>query len=584
MGRRYGATIAVAGVGLLAATAISVVPANAAPDVSTLAKSAQNVTHPGAEPASHGDTVNWVLGYDGAGAVGPATITDPIAGAGSTQSYVPGSLRVPPGWTPRWSTDGTTFQTTDPGAGTVTVRADTPAARPGGTTLDTPLQPPVQAAPVQTGGDGFAPILHRTQAGTIEAWNIYHHAGAATPKLVCTDLSTSTLCAGGPWPKALSTTPGPFGAGGGDIASTLIQHYVEDPDSGVIYYPAITATSVGVGCLDLTARANCGFWPLSSASYSLSGLVRNGGNVYGVGTSGQVLCMTMATHTPCAGQPYTPVVPAGFNFPGGHPHGSEIVVDGKLFASEGPSPVLGCFDLAALSACAGWASTKPVAGGAGDTFSAFAAYDTSGDAVGACAAAFSGGKPVMTCYTVAGAPLTAPTVLSSLSNGDYVFDPEVVTAPNGHVRGYFAAWLGSPGSTTCYDWTTAAPCAGFPLPALHPGVNGGSTRDYGYAYDSTTDCLVALGDAGVLFSIDPATGGSPLGWRTSPWPTSTCRRPQWTCGILVAARSPRRGWPRTEPLTCPASRSPRTRTSPSPRAWCSTTPTTSRAPTIRRWC
>jgi hypothetical protein len=520
MGRRHVAAISALGAGLLAAATIPVAPepAVAAPAASVLGKSAQNLTHPGANPVGHGDTVNWVLDYAGSG-TGPATVTDPITGAGATQSYVPGSLRVPPGWTPRWSTDGTTFGTTDPGAGTVAVRADTPAARPGGTTLDTPLQPPVQAAPTQTGGDGFTPILHRTAAGTTEAWNMYHHAGPGVPKLVCTDLATNTRCAGGPWPKQVSTAPGSFDGGAGDVGSTTTPTYVTDPGTGLTYYPAMTGSQVGVGCLDFAARANCGFWPLAPAApggaYSLAGVVTTGGNLWAVGTNGRPLCLTTATRTPCAGQPYPAIVPPNNNGPGGIYQGSAVVVGTRLFASSAPRggarPALGCFDTATLSPCAGWPAAKEYGTADWYTYNAFAAYDTSGAPAGVCSTAVNGaGNPRTACFTLAGAPLSVPSLLTQPSAGTWVFDPVVVTTPDGHLRSYFGAWQGgSAGSTTCYDWTTAGPCAGFPDPAFHPTVNGGVTRDYGYAYDTTTDCLIALGDSGVLFSVDPRTGASP---------------------------------------------------------------------------
>ncbi len=507
------------GAGLLAATLVSVVPASpaAAAAASTLAKSAQDITHPGANPVSHGDTVNWVLDYDSTGPAGPATITDPIANAGAAQSYVPGSLRVPPGWTPRWSTDGTTFQTTEPGSGTVAVRADTPSARPGGTSLDTPLQPPVQSAPSQTGGDGYTPILHRTPAGTTEAWNMYHHAAASSPKLVCTDLATNTRCAGGTWPTTVSTTPGPFGAPG-DIATPTISTYVEDPNTGVTYYPGMTASQVGVGCLDLAARANCGFWPLFPAApggaYSTAGMVTAGGNLWAVGSNGRPACLSMASHTPCAGQPYPAIVPANSNGPGEIYLGSAVMIGTRLFASSSPRggtrPELGCFDTVALAACAGWADSKEFGPADFYTYNAFAAYDTAGTPTGVCSTALNGAAaPAATCFTLADDPLAAPAFTVSAA-GTWVFDPEVVATRDGHLHSYFGAWQGgSPGSTTCYDWTTAANCAGFQNPAFHPTVNGGATRDYGYSYDSTTDCLIALGDAGVLFSVDPATGGSP---------------------------------------------------------------------------
>ncbi|MBB4986691.1 hypothetical protein [Streptomyces nymphaeiformis] len=96
-----------------------------------------------------------------------------------------------------------------------------------------------------------------------------------------------------------------------------------------------------------------------------------------------------------------------------------------------------------------------------------------------------------------------------MGNGVLVFNPEVVTTAT-DTRSYFPVWGGPvPGATLCYSWTTAQPCAGFPATATHPGVGGGATRDYGYTYDATTRCLIALGDAGILFSVDPGTGATP---------------------------------------------------------------------------
>jgi uncharacterized repeat protein (TIGR01451 family) len=84
------------------------------------------VTHPGAGQAGHGDVVNWVVDYTDNGPAAPtaATITDPV---NAGQTYVPGSLKVPPGWSPSWSTDGTTFQSTDTGAATTAPYAPAPS-------------------------------------------------------------------------------------------------------------------------------------------------------------------------------------------------------------------------------------------------------------------------------------------------------------------------------------------------------------------------------------------------------------------------------------------------------------------------
>lgn len=492
-----------------------------------LVKTVRNATSAGRLPAAHGDTLDWTITYRGTGTgdpAAPATITDPI---GAGQTYVPGSLHVPPGWTPGWSTDGSTFAGTDQGTATTAVRAaqQTPSAT--GTSLSGDLLPPVQAAARATGGDGFSPILFRAPSGDVEAWNIYHHTGPANPTLVCNDLSSGQPCPGGPWPRPLNTTAGPLGTGNtGDVYTPLTPQYVTDPSRpGVVYYPAVAAGSVGVGCLDLGARANCGYVALESSTGSpsaangLAGVVATGGKVYGVASTGEVLCMDMASRSPCAGQPFPAVVEPNHDAPGATYslyQGALAVAGGRVYASSSPQngsavTALGCFDPATAAVCAGWATPHPAGpNAAAYTYNAFVAYDTSGQPQGVCAADTTGGAPVTTCYTLDGAPLAAPaTGLGQLPSGALVFNPEVVNA-GGDNRSYFPSWGGGlNGGTVCYSWTHAAPCAGFPPVAGHPAVNGGVTRDYGYAYDSTTRCLYGLGDAGILFSMDPATGGSP---------------------------------------------------------------------------
>ncbi|WP_327290447.1 DUF7617 domain-containing protein [Streptomyces sp. NBC_01198] len=500
---------------------------------STLVKTAQNTTSPGAAQAQHADTLNWAVAYHSAATGDPAaaTVTDPISGAGTGQSYVPGSLHVPPGWTPQWSTDGSTFTGTDQGAATTAVRATDPSATGPGTGVSSDLLPPVQAATRTTGGDGFTPILFRAPSGDVEAWNIYHHSGPAAPLVVCNDLSSGQPCPGGPWPRPLNTAPGPLGSGNtGNVFTTLTPQYVQDPGRpGVVYYPAVAAGSVGAGCLDMGARADCGFFPLAAASGSpssangLAGLVAQGGKLYGVASTGQVLCLDIASQSPCAGQPFAAIVPPNHDLPGNTNalyQGSMVVGAGKVYASSAPMssgstapgrPALGCFDPATGAVCAGWTTPHPAGPNANAyTYNAFLAYDTAGQPTGVCTADSTGGSPSTSCYALDGGPLAAPaTGLDALPAGTLIFNPEVVNA-GGDNRSYFGVWGGPlPGDTVCYSWTHAQPCAGFPVVAGHPAVNGGVTRDYGYAYDATTRCLVGLGDAGILFSMDPATGSSP---------------------------------------------------------------------------
>ncbi|NUT46856.1 MAG: hypothetical protein HOV94_05970 [Saccharothrix sp.] len=501
--------------------AVLVVPGAAADPAptatSTLTKSVTGVS----APADHGATATWVVGYDNNGTgVGSATITDTV---GPGQAYAAGSLHVPPGWTPSWSTDGSTFQTTEPASGVVAVRARNDDARPGGTALSGLLTPPVQASATATGGDGFTPLLHRTPTGALQAWNIYHHAAPTTPKVVCSDLGSGQPCAGGPWPKALNTTPGPLGAGTtGDIGSPMAQQYFRDPAAPAqVLYAGVTATSVGVGCLDLAAAANCGYWPLlatggsPSSVNSLAGFVEVGGNLYGVASTGAVVCWTVATRAACPAQPYAPIVPPSGDQPASpYFYGAMTVVAGKVFTSSsrpggGTQPALGCFDPATAAACAGWASPRPLGPAGNYTYNAYTAYSASGAQVGACSTT-TGSPDVTTCYARDGSALPAPSAVAGLPAGVIAFNPEVITDPNGHVRGYLAVWGGPyAGAAVCHDWTTGSACAGVPNPITHPTVNGGNTRDYGYTYDVPTGCMIGLGDAGVLFSMDPLTGASP---------------------------------------------------------------------------
>ncbi|MEV4415477.1 hypothetical protein [Catellatospora sp. NPDC049609] len=486
----------------------------------TLTKSVQNVTDPGSNPADHNDVVNWVMSYADTGAGGEVSITDAIAAG---QSYVPGSLRVPPDWTAAWSTDGSTFSTTEPASGTVAVRGSIADLQPGGTSLARLLLPPVQPTTTATGGDGFTPVLYRSANGAVESWNIYHHLGTTAPKVVCINLLTAQPCAGGPWPRPLNTTVGPLGSGAtGDLGSPMAAQFVFDPDRpGVVYFPAFSTTDLGVGCLDLDARANCGFFPLiatggsPASNNNLAGFVESGGNLYGVSSTGAVLCLTMATRTPCAGQPYAAVVAPHGTQPGAagsqHYFGSLTLAGGKVFMSSSPAggATVGCFDPATSGACTGWASPKPAGPANLVTYGIFTTYTTSGADEGVCVPP-AGGVYQLHCYDLAGAALTPPA-FPALPNGVLTFNPKTITAPDGHLRSYFPFW-GGPilGATGCYDWTTDAACAGIAFPRTHPGVGGtGNTRDYGYDYDAAGECLIGLGDAGLLFSLDPITGASP---------------------------------------------------------------------------
>ncbi|TQK44153.1 hypothetical protein FBY35_5641 [Streptomyces sp. SLBN-118] len=404
----------------------------------------------------------------------------------------------------------------------------------GPTATNQSLSAPIGTRTLPTGGDGFTPILYRPDPKTLEVWNLYHHGEAALskPKIVCGDATNGKPCQGGPWPKPLNTVPGPLGSAGvGDISTALVPQYVFDPKRpGVLYYPAVTATAVGIGCVDLGNRSNCGFISLQprggtpSSVNGIGGVVALGGKVYAASTTGQALCMVMATGDPCEGQPYDPVVPPNddksslgqYNY-----GGAMSVIRGKIYVTSSPKvgysttdgpPVMGCFDPATGTACNGWQEKHPLGADGGYwTYSVFPYY-RSGTAIGVCAGV-SGPAPVtFVCYDVNGSSIAPPAKLNTIVPPDWhvnTFNPATVTALNGELRSYFPFMGATPGATSCYDWTNFRPCKGFPSPTGHPGVNGGHTKDYGYTHDPDTQCLLGLGDAQVLFSMDPATGSAP---------------------------------------------------------------------------
>ena len=505
---------------LVAASAVALPVAAEAAAVSGLTKSVQGT----GSPADHGATANWVIGYDDqATGSGAATITDAV---GAGQAFQSGSLHAPPGWTPSWSTDGTTFTGTEPASGVTAVRATNPRrrarrdlavrcphpARAGGHDGDRRRR--LQPDPVPPAGRHAAGLEHLPPPGGRFAEGGLHR------------------------PRHRAALPGrPVAEGAqhrarparhrraGDIASTLAPQYVRDPAAPAqVYYPAVTASSAGVGCLDLAAAANCGYWPLAAMGGSPPRQQHRRLSWRAAAT-----CTASSPPVPWSAGPLPRKAPAAASRTrrscrrptSRYVYGAVTVVAGKVFASTsspgtGQQPSLGCFDPATATACANWASSRPTGPAGNYNYNDYTAFDASGAPVGACATT-TGGTDVTTCYALDGSALAAPPGPAALPGGVYAFPPEVVTDPNGHKRSYLPIWNGGyAGAALCHDWTTGTACAGLPGPITHPSVNGGATRDYGYSYDPPSGCLIGLGDAGVLFSMDPTTGATPC--VRSAWP------------------------------------------------------------------
>jgi hypothetical protein len=423
-------------------------------------------------------------------------------------------------------------------------------ARNGAVTLDTNIIRSEDGE--RTNIDGLPFLYNETGAGGgLKVWVIGHHGSVpmTAPKIFCTDAATGAPCPDKngtkTWPMPLNTQPLPLDTDTpGDIATTEVPQFVPDPSGTRIFYPAVTTTpfpgfpggSVGAGCVDLQNQLNCAYTPLAALTNTpgqsnvngLAGFVGVGTNLYGTTTSGQELCMSTATLTPCPGQPYASNTPPNNDKAGLGPTdfiGSKAAVGGRVYtASNGPypstttsphAPTLTCFDPVTNAPCAGWGvkvlSTAP------DTYVAtavFPDYNTGGTAVGVCAVTgkFSTQKPTVNCYDFSGNAATPPPGLANVflagGTGSVIFPPMNLTV-GGDLRSYLPFYTQDnvyPGNTLCYDWTAQAACPGFPPATGHPSVNGGDTHDYGYV--GTTTCIYGTGDRRYLFTVDPVTGAA----------------------------------------------------------------------------
>ncbi|MGW4383029.1 DUF7507 domain-containing protein [Kitasatospora sp. NPDC004531] len=518
----------------------------------TLSKTGTDLATGSTTQTGHGDTVRWVVSATNPdGAPVDATITDVIQGGpGSSpqaQTYVPGSLQAPPGFTKEWSTDhGASFSGTDQGTATNVVQARNPELASPATGLVVSIPPPFEPINTATGGDGFTPILYTATINgvqTPEVWNIYHHGFANPASVVCTDLLTNGPCPtpdGAPatWPQALnSSVPG---ATTGDLGSTRTPTYVQIGSK--LYYAAISRTEfavIGVGCIDLQTQASCGFTELQNGTGQVIGGVVQAPNqnLYAVSGTGEILCYDAAANAPCGTFDIGLPPNEGQDVFSGDYSGIMRTIEGKIYVTDNtlaPAPtVMSCFDPSTNAACAGWATPKTVvtpttADEPARADNVFEMYDAAGTVTGVCT--IVGGfyqqvtPPVGTvvCFDLAGNPIAAPPGLTALVStnvaiGEANFQvPLTITAPNGHLETEFPLWIYRGVTPTlnstsyCYDWTIQGPCAQYGTNGIvegPPNVNGGNTSPYGYAYDG--QCKYSLGDTGYLFSLDPVTGASP---------------------------------------------------------------------------
>ncbi len=216
------------------------------------------------------------------------------------------------------------------------------------------------------------------------------------------------------------------------------------------------------------------------------------------GGSGQLMCLTLATGSPCADNAWDTGLTGNTQVTA-----RVTALGGKVYYTVGDQ--FGCFDPAIDGRCSG-SSTITLTDSA-NRHSPIPYENTSGVVVGAC------DLTSRQCIGTSGAVLTFPTSLGNFwdayPSDDDSASVDMAQFGYGNHRLYYdtSAGAGALGNwasnnVSCFDYLTGAACAGF-------DGNGRAGIEYIYAtiYDpSTPDCLWVNQDTGVIVPLDINTG------------------------------------------------------------------------------
>ena len=385
--------------------------------------------------------------------------------------YVAGSAVAPEGWQIQYSTNGTTWQTSEPATAS-TVKAVRATAKAAAGQIDGRSQVysseslasiPATNLSATSNGDGWDVFFSDEKI-----FNIYHHGDNL--QLDCFVRASGARCTGTnvAYPAQFNDYVGP------GMPSGMV-----DPVSGRLYAPTSQKSTQrsGVLCVNVssdTGPVSCGFIPLSDSTVntswayiSISAVI--GRKIYFVNSSiQQLLCYDAATNAACTNSPMAlsdiSAVSAGN---GGNAARNRLKSDGARLFLKTPTK-MHCFS-ATLTACTGYPvtlATQSVAdANSGNTDLPIAIHQTSeGVADGVCFYSLETETPTAkSCLNHQGEFVStwhSPFNKVGDSNGEnWWFDGATTLG-----RYYWT----SIGMTviTCYDFATNAYCSGFTNPSL----------------------------------------------------------------------------------------------------------------------
>lgn len=404
--------------------------------------------------------------------------------------------------------------------------------------------PAAHAFVTLSGGDGFIPIVYQDRI-----FNIYHHQSLngdpvnPTVDINCVVRATGAECPN--YPRYFSSTVGSSGKvglgtpGTADIYTAYYPHAVIEGSR--LFYAAQRAADNGIGCFDLDLAVNCGYTQLGTLAWSsdtgkparIDGVERVGNKLYSAGADLKMYCLDIsnpASPVACTSQPYAVNTGITGQMPSFN-NGTGLtvlreVIGGRIYINfnyNNHSPAanarITCFDPLTNARCAGWSSLEVTGTSSSPSRSLFEFPNTSGLTTAICAVQLLQ-NPVqcwdLTTLLSVSPPPNLFTGVTSSNSSTWIWDELRVNN-----RTYFALSAGGSGTigmAVCYDFTAQARCAGFGSGGVKKwdgsdgdtAVNGGDTEDYGYAISQT--CIYGLGNAGVLWSFDMATGAVSSGF------------------------------------------------------------------------
>lgn len=508
---------------------------------SSFTKQAVAIRPGGATPVAGqvtvGQRIDYVLtasaqGPNGVPASGIVDVLSP------NQSYVPGSLQLPPGWT---ATPNPPYAPNPPNQTTYTA----PAAA---SLLS--FQLPVGGNAVSVGASGKGDGMYPIPGANGRVYGVFHHLDSGG-SIDCWILTTLARCQdpGSPWPRAISAA---------NDLGTLYSFNGVLVQQRYIYYAAFQRSTgfAGLGCWDTTTEAECTFQPAGSPPIAVApnftvGSSQIAGAIGVPGTNRVLIAVNnllfcydksagpAATAPPCPGWPATGATTAAPHASTSYAHYMDLSLEigpnpTRVYVSQGIGggvDAVQCLSLSNGSVCPGaWPATatdpNPNPTYAKNGFALHHVSTATGGPAMVCLLAVDGrmlrraGTAAPACWNPMGGAATPPLVTGSqlcpFVSGTQVSAPGCVAFSSlnlgsgaGLDRMVFARWSGGP---LCVD-SNGSPCPGFNSSGL------GGFKDYGFAPDplAPNRCVLALGDAGRIYRFDGLTGaaGCPVTYMTT---------------------------------------------------------------------